>query len=533
MQYEVVSQNRWLFPDSLIVSQVHRAEMTLLRGQTGGFQVLVQGLEPGLPITWRVEGLSDICVQGYREIDVRVNRNTNNLHAGPLTTDCWEEIAANRVRKAPYRVFDALEPIQGIRVKRETEAFYFTLTPEHGARAGESHGALTIELGAEQIAISLDITIGRAVLPGETLFLTNWFSVPNMARDHHLDFGSDAHWRMVEAYARTMRGCHQNVFWVTWEQLRAQRTEAGPIFDFRAVKSLVERFLALGFTRIEWSPLITRPSWGEIPFQIRDITEEEDSRPVDCLSTPGRKYLTAFLRQFDAFLTENGWREISLVHICDEPKERCASDFRVLAGIYRKYLPGIKLIDAVEIFFIEDALDIYVPKNYYFQQNRNDFEDLRDDANTLWFYTCNMPGGRFLNRFLDNPLLHPRLLHWGNYRYRLAGYLHWGYNQIRDGQDPFEQTSGDPGLPAGDTHIIYPGTEGPLLSMRYMQMKAGVEDYELLHALARVDAPRADALCARCFRAFDDYEQDPDAFDRVHEELVAAAEEALAGSPLG
>ena len=70
----------------------------------------------------------------------------------------------------------------------------------------------------------------------------------------------------------------------------------------------------------------------------------------------------------------------------------------------------------IEIYFVEDALDIYVPKDHYYQLNKNDFEALRDEHNELWFYTCNMPGGRFLNRHIDAPLLNTRLLHWGNYR---------------------------------------------------------------------------------------------------------------------
>ena len=224
-------------------------------------------------------------------------------------------------------------------------------------------------------------------------------------------------------------------------------------------------------------------------------------------------------------LTEMGWRDISIYHISDEPKELCASDFRIICGIVRKYLPGIKLIDAVEIFFLQDALDIYVPKDHYFQMNRNDFEDLRDERNELWFYTCNMPGGRWLNRFIDSPLLNTRLLHWGNYRFNLTGYLHWGFNHIRDDQDPFEQTSGNAWLPAGDTHIVYPCGSQVLRSLRFMQMKCGVEDYEILRALSLADKTAADKLCRRALYAFDEYITDVDEFDQIQKDLVKAYDE--------
>ena len=35
-------------------------------------------------------------------------------------------------------------------------------------------------------------------------------------------------------------------------------------------------------------------------------------------------------------------------------------------------------------------------------------------------------------------------------------------------------------LPAGDAHIVYPGTDGPWRSLRFEAQRAGAEDYELL-----------------------------------------------------
>nr|WP_197258628.1 glycoside hydrolase domain-containing protein [Paenibacillus dendritiformis] len=73
--------------------------------------------------------------------------------------------------------------------------------------------------------------------------------------------------------------------------------------------------------------------------------------------------------------------------------------------------------------------------------------------------------------FLDFPLLKTRYLHWGNYLYGLDGYLHWGFNYYFADQDPMELTNPllapdvhDRRVPAGDTHIVYPGDGVPLLS---------------------------------------------------------------------
>ena len=65
--------------------------------------------------------------------------------------------------------------------------------------------------------------------------------------------------------------------------------------------------------------------------------------------------------------------------------------------------------------------------------------------------------------------------------------------------------------------------------MRYEQMKAGVEDYELLKTLAQTDPDRAKELCRRCFVAFDDYVTDLSAFEQTHRSLTLAVETALCG----
>jgi hypothetical protein len=133
-----------------------------------------------------------------------------------------------------------------------------------------------------------------------------------------------------------------------------------------------------------------------------------------------------------------------------------------------------------------------------------------------------MPGGKFLNRLLDAPLLNTRLLHWGNYRFRLTGYLHWAYFQLSATQNPFEETSRDSALPAGDTHIVYPGKDGPLISLRWLQMKCGTEDYEILMALSKKSKEKADRLCSDAVLTFDEYVTDTNEFERIRTETIRA-----------
>lgn len=168
------------------------------------------------------------------------------------------------------------------------------------------------------------------------------------------------------------------------------------------------------------------------------------------------------------------------------------------------------------------SVDIWVPKNSYYQEHQEEFEVHRRFGDTLWCYTCCFPGGHYMNRLLDMPLIRTRLLHWGNYLYNLVGYLHWGFNHYKPEQDPFEETS--PGrLPPGDTHIVYPGPEGPWGSVRLEAMAAGIEDYELLRRLESKDKDLAHKIVHSCLRSFSDADEDPAKFSETHRRLLEAA----------
>jgi hypothetical protein len=172
------------------------------------------------------------------------------------------------------------------------------------------------------------------------------------------------------------------------------------------------------------------------------------------------------------------------------------------------------------------ALDIWVPQDWTYEKGRPDWEAHRAAGDELWHYTCCFPGGQYLNRLLDQSLLRPRLLHWGNYFYDLKGFLHWGLNHYRPEQNPLEMSvvghGGNNKLPAGDTHIVYPGADGPWSSMRFEAEREGCEDYELLLALARKNRKAADRIARQVFRGFADYTEDVAVFRKAHLQLLSA-----------
>lgn len=77
-------------------------------------------------------------------------------------------------------------------------------------------------------------------------------------------------------------------------------------------------------------------------------------------------------------------------------------------------------------------------------------------------------------------------------------------------------------LPAGDSHILYPGPTGPLSSTRFEALRIGIEDFELLHMLKEKDWPKATNLIRRVFRDYTDYSTDVSVYRDTRRALLDA-----------
>lgn len=504
----------WLYPDTPNAPGPAFPQLSAARGGTVSFQILVRGLTPGTEIGLAFSGLPATL---FREIPVTANRNT-----GPVgfTTDDWNTAKAYATREAPFETYDALEPVSGtVRVNSSTEAFYAAIDVPPDAAPGET--AVTLTVGDE--AFSGTVTVYEAKLENVSFHMTLWFDLVRMATAHGLELWSEAHWEMIRRYGILMRRTHQDTFWVNWETVDISLENGKYVFDFSRAKRFIELYLSLGFTTIEGAPITKRQCFFSNEFWVNKALPQ----PVPITCEDGYDFLSAFLTAWRDFIRENGWYSILIQHIGDEPVDDCSQPYRVASSIVRKFLPGVPIIEAIETLKIAGAVDIWVPKNAYFQEHREEFESFRAKGDTLWYYTCCYPGGKFANRLLDMPLVRNRMLFWGGYVYRLSGYLHYGFNHWQPGQDVYRETSCPcPNtkwfLPAGDMNIVYPSPDGGALysSVRLEQTREGMEDCELLRLLAAKDEAKADAIAQKCFRAFDDCDATAAAVAEARRELL-------------
>lgn len=116
-------------------------------------------------------------------------------------------------------------------------------------------------------------------------------------------------------------------------------------------------------------------------------------------------------------------------HIADEPTARNAPSYGAISEYVKKHLPGVPVFDAVLTSKeLAGTIDVWVPVLDVIHRDWKFYQDLKKQGKEIWFYTCVGPRGNYANRFLEQPLVQTRILHWINYKYGLAGYLHWGLN---------------------------------------------------------------------------------------------------------
>jgi len=536
MKWQTYDANEWLYPDTEISADGARdIALEAARGTYIGCQLLWDGLEPGEEMAWEwvpEAAASPLleAVEMYRLVDAKVSENTGpDYSTVPVGTP-----ADYTTRPAPFRVYDALRPVgNAFRVEGARAALYVCFRVDEALPPQSYAGELRFEIGGRRAAVPVKLEVFAVVVPKrETLSLTNWYSLGNIAGRHGLEKWSEPFWAMVRRYGEAMRRTRQTHFIVDPELVEIVASDEGVYaFDFSRAERLIRLFLELGFSRIEGGHVATRDGWEDPRFVLTF------DRSVEATSPAGYAFLSQYLDAWRQFLADKGWLDLVDQHIADEPIAQSAQDYRVLSGIVRKHMPGVPLVDAVVDTGLDGALDIWVPTNRDFERNLADYERIRTGGDRLWFYTCWNPGGYYLNRFMDLPLLKTRLLHWGNFLYGLEGYLHWGFNYYLREQDPFESNNPmlAPGVhgkrvPAGDTHIVYPGDDGPWLSMRLEAMRAGAEDFELLRIAARSDPDLADGIVRSCMTGFAEANTDPVHFRAMRRKLLEAASAGEGGS---
>ncbi len=452
---------------------------------------------------------------------IAIDRNSNGVPEDEL------------VAKAPNSIPDPFWEGTSIPLEAgQAQPVWLEAAIPKDAAPGEYGGVLTVAAGTSSGQLPVVLRVWNFVLPDERhLSVVNWWRFPGLGFEDKIEAFSDAYYQFLGECCAFLVAHRQTDIQASLGQLIQEIDQGHGTISYDT--SRLERYGATAFEhgirQIHLHGVGTRTGGHTEPDgRIEPVAAAMNRLPI-----------------LEAVIQKHGWQGRIAVNISDEPFIHHEQSFAAVVEQVHQLAPSVRVIEAVEAEYF-GGLDIYVPKLSHLNLWYPRFQEVQREGKELWFYTCCHPVGRYPNRFLDQPLVKARALHWINYLYGLDGFLHWGMNYFH-GDDAYSQEAISYNLPLGDRAVVYPGEKGFLGSLRFSTMRDGLEDFEYLWVLEdrlrqlkeRVgeDAfwldprQRPVELCRRVVQSFYDHTRDAAVLLETRR-LVAGEIDALESGPL-
>ena len=239
-------------------------------------------------------------------------------------------------------------------------------------------------------------------------------------------------------------------------------------------------------------------------------------------------WLYAYFNGIYKFFEQKGMLDMLNFRLQDEPHY---TDCWIWARqICAKAAPGVKCGEPLDEhpsgLGLQGYIDTYIPRINVYEPGADYYDRMRAEGKELWVYSCCFPEEAWwLNKFIDHPFRHSRMMSWACYERKIQGFLHWGYNY-------WSETSLYGTAPGarfkGDGFIVYPDKENlrVIPSNRLLATAEGIIEYELLKIVEKTNPAEAHAICASVARTFTDYTDDEENLEFAHIRLLQAAEDA-------
>ncbi|MBM3493768.1 MAG: DUF4091 domain-containing protein [Armatimonadetes bacterium] len=486
---------RRVYPQSALSELKPLTAVAIPRNGAASFQVAVRNTGPDA-----VRVSATLAVNGGVEATVRRVGLVPMRHHNTATPIEETEGFGHVPGFVPDPLFPERETTIG---PFETQAFWVSLRAHAEASVGPCRVAVTLT-AEDGSARTLEATVGVGALvlkPLSGFPITHWFYADALCDWYGFAPFDAAFWPVAERYMANLTAHHSTCQYVPLftpptdgvkrptQLLGVRRRRDGSYaFSFTQVRRWLRTARRCGAQYFEWTHWFTQ--WGvEHAIRVYRSNAAEDSLlwPPDTAATSPvyREFLRRLLPELRAFLDEEGVLDRSFFHVSDEPGTEHLANYRAAREMLREIAPWMKVCDALShVEFGRLGLtDIPIP-------SINAAREYADEGIPAWTYFCCGPRGRYLNRLMDTPLAKirtaGRLLH----KLGAQGFLHWGYNywyrsQTRDLINPFEEQAGGawPGWPYGDPFVVYPGADGPLVSIRWEVWGGAMQDLAILRQM--------------------------------------------------
>ena len=515
MKYCVFSENEWIYPDSALSGQA-KASLFIPRRADACFQILTDE-ELCAPTPVRVSFTSNALRATVYQLHL-AHVGENSALTYHTTTD-YESVAHFVTRKAPFDVFEMTRPLEDGMLRAGRLALYVRIDVPADATQGCFDETLTVTVGEQVLSVPIGIKVYNTCIPtlhDASFHMVNWIYYKRIENVHGVTPKTEEYGRILRAYLENQLDMRNDYLMLPSGEPIYDENGRVTDFDFSHAAYVGNLALSMGFEKIMGGFCMRFVKWD------KPLTTLLWDRTLDVTSQEGYRQLSLYFRRAWECVKENGWEAQYYQCIEDEPQFKNSIEYRVVAAICRKHMPGVLIHDPVESTELGGGPDVWVVKQKTFEQYLDVYRALMDMGEEMWIYTCGFPAGATMNRIIDLPLSASLLPMWMCYKYGAKGFLHWGYHV--HGPELEKETCCPAGegkrYPAGNSFVVYPTENAPWYGVRGHLQRIGAYDYELLTMAGKKDPAWTLAAVERLCRSFDDYTADASLIARVRRELL-------------
>jgi hypothetical protein len=417
------------------------------------------------------------------------------------------------------------------------------------AHPGKYTGSARISLaGTVQFSVPIRLTVWRFVLPSTSSLKSSFgLSGINALKQHRGGYTSDEDLHSITTLYTKAALLHRiSTHGGSMQPPKFSLNGGKMQLDWRAYDAEVGPFLN-GVAIPEGEPLYgAQATSAEIRTPKVFETEEQE-----------KLYWTEWTRHFG----RKGWGDRLFLYLWDEPASRDLPAVLKRGRVSLKAEPGLRNLVTVPFTRkLEEVVQIWVPLVNCLELKPG-YPDFCDETppldayarqtkpgKSLWFYQscashgCNIVGGPYFTGWpsymIDMPGAANRIMQWLAWKFRIEGELYYSMNEAYgQDNDPWVNVRLSGGN--GDGTLFYPGRPDriggrrdiPIESIRLKLIREGMEDYEYLALLARLDGRQsADQYADRMVKKPYLWESRPEVFLKVRQELGDSLDRAAARS---
>lgn len=395
---------------------------------------------------------------------------------------------------------DPLYPDKRVELGSELEVVLLTVYAERHQEPGNYQGIIFFidQEGRQVQKLELTVEVFPFSLPERSPFRMDfWFS------EHHINaiYGRELSPDFFQSCMKVMgpyRFAAYPGLATVMRQLVIYLEDDGDLsFDFTKLEPYLKAAVDSGLNFINISFTNHYPGLVSNFQKVTAIRRKTGEKVTIVVDYP-EKLAEKFLQEVTAYVLGKGWftRNDIYCDIIDEPWTEPSREILKKAAVsVRRAVPFARIYGAgtYKAMGVDGYIDTWVPQLRQFKP-----EDYTE-KDEVWLYQClyKVPFPTFT---LNRPAVEVRTQFWICWKYRVTGFLYWSsiywgtsenYSRIK--QRPEKDFFVHPEWPVpfdgsnyvGDALFFYPTPEGLIPSLRAVNIRDGVEDWEYLYVLKK------------------------------------------------